>query len=271
MKKIISISILAMICFLVISIEVSAKSNPYKQYHELFGGKTTNCTWNAWEQAKLRAGVELPGWGNADTWYDRAKKAGYSVGKTPKAKSIMVEAWDNYGHVSYVESVSGKTLNIWDVGGGCVISTPEYEECLKSIPSEEGDIECAKKAKRDACPRYYDENESSIIGFIYLDSVPKTTKKSTTTKKTTIKRTITKVDSESTTISSSAPVTSNTSTTIKEITTEISTELISTSEALPYLKEEKKVSNNSIIVLVIITVFLILLLYILKNIKKKTK
>jgi len=44
--------------------------------------------------------------GDAGFWYQNASAAGYAVGKTPRAGSIMV-TWESWlGHVAYVESVN---------------------------------------------------------------------------------------------------------------------------------------------------------------------
>ena len=95
MKKIKIIIFLLIINVLSIS-GVNAASNPYKQS----GPYGTNCTWYAWKMAYEKAGVTLPGWGNAKEWYSDAKRAGYSVGTTPKANSIIVwGGWTSYGHV----------------------------------------------------------------------------------------------------------------------------------------------------------------------------
>ena len=60
MKKIKIIIFLLIINVLSIS-GVNAASNPYKQS----GPYGTNCTWYAWKMAYEKAGVTLPGWGNA--------------------------------------------------------------------------------------------------------------------------------------------------------------------------------------------------------------
>ena len=94
------------ICFLSFTLSVNAATNPYGKYQDLYGVKTVRCTWYAWEQAYTNAGVALPGWGNAQTWYNSAAMAGYSVGKEAKANSIAVwSSSDGYGHVAYVVSV----------------------------------------------------------------------------------------------------------------------------------------------------------------------
>lgn len=51
-------------------------------------------------------------WGNAGQWINSAKRAGYSSGSTPVPGSIVVtrESW--WGHVAYVESVSGDSFTV---------------------------------------------------------------------------------------------------------------------------------------------------------------
>ena len=51
-------------------------------------------------------------WGNAGQWLNSAQRAGYSTGSTPVPGSIVVtrESW--WGHVGYVESVSGNSFTI---------------------------------------------------------------------------------------------------------------------------------------------------------------
>jgi len=51
-------------------------------------------------------------WGDAKRWLDSAKRAGYQTGSTPAAGAIVVtrESW--WGHVAYVESVSGGQITI---------------------------------------------------------------------------------------------------------------------------------------------------------------
>ncbi len=112
--------IVFLIMLLLLAPNVYAASNPYPKYQESpFGGKVISCTWYAWEQAHDRMGVDLPLWTYVQTWYNKAEKAGYSVGKTPKPNSIMI--W-NYGdgfggHASYVTAVNGDTVT-FDEGGG---------------------------------------------------------------------------------------------------------------------------------------------------------
>lgn len=54
-------------------------------------------------------------WGNAGQWLNSAKRAGYSTGGEPVAGAIVVtrESW--WGHVGYVESVSGGSFTILEM------------------------------------------------------------------------------------------------------------------------------------------------------------
>ena len=146
------------ICFLSFTLSVNAATNPYGKYQDLYGVKTVRCTWYAWEQAYTNAGVALPGWGNAQTWYNSAAMAGYSVGKEAAANSIAVwSSSDSYGHVAYVVSVdeSGEYMTVNEGG----------------IPTEENEgIVIGSKLSTNA---------SNLIGFIYLSDAPKSSEGST--------------------------------------------------------------------------------------------
>ena len=147
-----------MICFLSFILSVNAATNPYGKYQDLYGVKTVRCTWYAWEQAYTNAGIALPGWGNAQTWYNSAAMAGYSVGKEARANSIAVwSSSDSYGHVAYVVSVdeSGEYMTVNEGG----------------IPTEENEgIVIGSKLSTSA---------SNLIGFIYLSDAPKSSGGST--------------------------------------------------------------------------------------------
>lgn len=55
----------------------------------------------------------VPGyWGNANQWYYNAQASGYSVGSTPVPGAIAWTGAGYYGHVAYVESVSGGMVTI---------------------------------------------------------------------------------------------------------------------------------------------------------------
>lgn len=127
-----------------------AATNPYGKYQELYNIKTVRCTWYAWQQAYENTGVALPGWDNAQTWYNSAKQAGYSVGKEAKPNSIAVwSSIDGYGHVGYVVSVEGDYMTTNE--GGMV--TEENEGIINGIQRS--------------------VTSDNLIGFIYLDDAPK--------------------------------------------------------------------------------------------------
>jgi surface antigen len=55
----------------------------------------------------------VPGsWGNAISWLSSARRAGYSTGSNPAAGAIVVFNVSFWGHVAYVESVSGGSITI---------------------------------------------------------------------------------------------------------------------------------------------------------------
>ena len=185
MKKI-KIMILLLIINLLSIGSVKSASNPYKQS----GPYGTNCTWYAWKMAYEKAGVTLPGWGNAKEWYNDAKSAGYSVGTTPKANSIIVwGGWTSYGHVGYVERVSGNTLYVWDSTGPCIDENdPTYKECMANSWCEDTDKACKAKAPKAACEYTISPDRYGITGYIYLSNAPK--KSSTSSSKQNITQTV---------------------------------------------------------------------------------
>ncbi|HEX8974530.1 MAG TPA: LysM peptidoglycan-binding domain-containing protein [Patescibacteria group bacterium] len=63
------------------------------------------CTWYVSQKRYV------PWSGNAGTWLYHAKAEGYATGRSPKAGAIMVTTENRYyGHVAYVESVSGGSV-----------------------------------------------------------------------------------------------------------------------------------------------------------------
>jgi surface antigen len=65
------------------------------------------CTWYV---ATRRA---IPSdWGNANQWYYNAIADGYSVGSVPRPGAIAWTGAGYYGHVAYVESVSGDNVTV---------------------------------------------------------------------------------------------------------------------------------------------------------------
>lgn len=65
--------------------------------------------WCTWWVAQKRY---VPWSGNAWQWYGNAQAYGRSVGRTPVPGSIMVTWESGYGHVAYVESVSGGSFTV---------------------------------------------------------------------------------------------------------------------------------------------------------------
>ena len=137
----------------------NAVANPYGKYQDLYGVKTVRCTWYAWQEAYNNAGVALPGWGNAQTWYNLAAQAGFSVGQVAKANSIAVwSSSDAYGHVAYVVSVDSDGVYMTVNEGG-----------MPDAVDSEGIIIGSRKSTSAA----------NLIGFIYLSDAPKNNSNST--------------------------------------------------------------------------------------------
>lgn len=160
-------------------LKVNAISNPYSPN----GPYGVNCTWYTWKQASERAGVILPAWGNANTWYTSAKQAGYSVGQEPRNNSVIVWNMTSYGHVGYVEKVIGNDIYVWDSDSNCINEEdPEFTTCIDNSVDESTARACRENAKPAACK--YDANQYSVIGYIYLDEaskVPSNNKESSNT------------------------------------------------------------------------------------------
>jgi surface antigen len=51
-------------------------------------------------------------WGNANAWYSNAQISGYAVGSAPRPGAIAWTGAGYYGHVAYVESVSGGMVTV---------------------------------------------------------------------------------------------------------------------------------------------------------------
>lgn len=119
MKKIMSLMlsvVMLLSCFF--SMTITAQANIYPNGN-------ANCTAYVWQRTYDKLGISLPGWGNAQNWYNNAKSQGYQVSDTPKADYIVVYGkTKNYikdkqgspGHVAYVESVSGNKMTFSEGG-----------------------------------------------------------------------------------------------------------------------------------------------------------
>jgi surface antigen len=65
------------------------------------------CTWYVANRRNIPSN-----WGNANQWYYNAQASGFSVGSTPVPGAIAWTGAGYYGHVAYVESVSGGNVTI---------------------------------------------------------------------------------------------------------------------------------------------------------------
>lgn len=102
-------------------------------YEWSFSGKTKNpstgnyyyrnCTdYVAWKLTSMGVAVaRVAGLGNAGSWDDNAPAKGLSVGSTPTVGSVGVD--ERYGHVVFVENVSGSSITISEYNWG---STGSY-------------------------------------------------------------------------------------------------------------------------------------------------
>lgn len=94
-----------------------------------------NCTW--WVYAmRLWAGSPIPSmWGNANTWDDNAKQAGYIINQTPSAGAIFQNDNDGngYGHVAYVIAVDPESGD-WTISE---MNAPTFNVvATRTFPSE---------------------------------------------------------------------------------------------------------------------------------------
>ena len=130
--------------------EVQAAGNPYDPNATDTAGNWANCTYWAWQLSKDNTGVELPKWGNAGTWYNSARNAGYSTGTTPRAQSLIVYSSGTYGHVGYVSDYNGSTGQIYIKEGGYRNTSNGYHEGWIPLNGS---------------------YNGTVVGFIYLGSV----------------------------------------------------------------------------------------------------
>lgn len=78
------------------------------------------CTWGALQKAFENAGYYPDIHGNAKLWADSARSRGWTVVDEPQARSIAVYPAElpgvsQYGHVAWVNSVSGRWINITEM------------------------------------------------------------------------------------------------------------------------------------------------------------
>lgn len=98
--------------------------------YSFYGGYVCQCVsytgWKVWE----RYGIYISGWGNANTWDDYARRAGYRVDNVPEPGSVAVSNSGYYGHVMWVEGInSNGTINV-----------SEYNNSYSSASHMDGDF-----------------------------------------------------------------------------------------------------------------------------------
>ncbi|MGL5149362.1 MAG: SH3 domain-containing protein [Clostridium sp.] len=119
--------------------------SPYNPFAQ--AGYGDQCTSYAWGRSSER-GTKLPGGyflGHAYTWWNdnkalNAAGKGYKSGWSPKADSIIVWRGTTYGHVAYVEQVSGNSILVteqnYDGRGGFRSkwwNRSDLENCLPNL------------------------------------------------------------------------------------------------------------------------------------------
>lgn len=77
-----------------------------------YSGSSYNRFPYGWCTYHVASRRNIPWSGNAGQWYGNARAAGYAVGRAPAAGAIMVTGESGYGHVAYVESVSGNSFTV---------------------------------------------------------------------------------------------------------------------------------------------------------------
>jgi N-acetylmuramoyl-L-alanine amidase len=100
----------------VVAAASSISSTPSVSYSFVGGNNTYawgNCTWYVASRRSIP-----PFWGNARDWYYNAQYSGYSVGSVPAVGAIAWTGAGYYGHVGYVESVSGGMVTISEMNYG---------------------------------------------------------------------------------------------------------------------------------------------------------
>lgn len=71
-------------------------------------------------------------WGDAKYWYSSAQAAGFATGTEPRAGAIGVSFEGSYGHVVYIESVSGNTVHLSEMNGAAGWNTIGTRDADKS-------------------------------------------------------------------------------------------------------------------------------------------
>lgn len=104
------------------NLELASTGNPYgkwqdTEYPDGDGYYEIRCTWFAWQKAYDVCGVELPAWGNGNSWYASAQAANIPTGTVPRVNSIACFNSGYYGHVSFVTEVhNDNTMTVVEGG-----------------------------------------------------------------------------------------------------------------------------------------------------------
>lgn len=118
MKRILKTLIVSLFFSFITFTNIEAAENPYVySYYSDSGKLCYNCTYYAWKRTYDVTGVALPGFkGHAKGWYQGAINAGYTVSSVPRVNSVAVWTDSSFGHVAFVESVSGNNVTISEAG-----------------------------------------------------------------------------------------------------------------------------------------------------------
>ncbi len=130
----------------------SAPINNYPR-SSLNGG---NCTWYAYGRLYevYGNGFCFASAGNAQEWFNLAKNNGISTGSTPRAGSLIVWGGNDYGHIAFVESVSGNAVT-WTESNYQFTADKNYPAFRKYSSTHPG--------------TYCSGVGCSLLGYIYLD------------------------------------------------------------------------------------------------------
>lgn len=155
-----------LVCMVLVmgsAVVTQAAGNPYPSTQDVDGDGLYEvpCTWFAWQQVYDNFGVALPKWGDAWTWFNGAKSAGYSTGSVPQPGSVAVWSGDTYGHVAYVTAVSGGNTFTVNEGGRTDLDQTSshgvaYGYTLTNAVGQS---------------RPYDPGKT-LLGFIYINNSP---------------------------------------------------------------------------------------------------
>jgi surface antigen len=102
-----------------------SKQTPSRTRVASYSGSSYNRFPYGWCTYYVASRRNVPWSGNAGDWYWNAQVAGYAVGRTPAPGAIMVTGESGWGHVAYVESVSGGSFTVSEMnynGWGVVSS-----------------------------------------------------------------------------------------------------------------------------------------------------